>query len=834
VSDDTLTRGEPDDESRDTTTQGGEAPDGDSLLAEIDSFPRELPLLPLRDTVVLPLAMAPLIIGQERSLALIDEVMQGQRIIAVSCQKDPDEPADELDEIHTVGALATIHQMRRLPDGNVRIVVQGLERIRLVGLTQTDPFLRARISRHPELRDDETETEALGRAVRDQFTELVSLITELPDVLASAIETLDDLEQVAYVIGATAPLDTEQRQELLEIDHVRDKLRFLVDIINRELSIRRLGRKIATDAEKEMSKAQREYFLRQQLKQIQKELGEGDSGDAALEDLNERLDEIDLGDDVRKEVDRELRRLEHVPEASPEHGVIRTFLEWIADLPWNRPTGGDIDVKHAREVLDADHHGLDRVKDRIIEYLAVRKLRRERGLEETEEGVAEPILCLVGPPGTGKTSLGQSVARALGRKFVRISLGGVDDEAEIRGHRRTYIGAMPGRIIQAFRRTEASDPIFMLDEVDKLGHGIRGDPSAALLEVLDPAQNATFTDTYLGVPFDLSKVLFICTANDWSMIARPLLDRMETITIPGYTEEEKIAIASRYLLPRQVRAHGLTEDEVGIDDEVLRAVVREYTREAGVRELDRTMARLCRKIAQRLATKPNEPVTVKPDGLKELLGPPRHQPETAERTDRPGVATGLAWTPVGGEILFVEAAVLPRGQGRLMLTGSLGEVMQESVHAGMSYVRHRNADIGVPEDAFEGVDVHVHVPQGAIPKDGPSAGVTMVTALVSAVTGRLVRSDVAMTGEISLRGNVLPVGGIKEKVLAAHHAGIKRIILPKGNKDDLDEVDDVLREQIEFVLAATIEDVLEAVLEPPAANDAPDEPGDEADAPDAP
>ena len=799
-----------------TSTHAG-TPDTESkVLAETDSFPHELPLLPLRDNVVLPLAMAPLIIGQDRSLALVDEVMQGPRVIVVACQKSPDEPATTLDEIHTVGTVATIHQLRRLPDGTVRIVVQGLERIRVTGLVQEEPFFRARIERHPELTDEETETRALGRAVRDLFTELVGLISELPDVLASAVETLDDLEQVAYVIGATAPLDTAQRQELLEIDHVRGKLRFLVEIINRELSIRRLGRKIATDAENEMTKAQREYFLRQQLKAIQNELGEGDTGDAALQDLRERLAALDLSEDVRREVDRELRRLEHIPEASPEHGVIRTFLEWIGDLPWNRPTGGDIDVKHAREVLDADHHGLERVKDRIVEYLSVRKLRRDRGLEETQEGVAEPILCLVGPPGTGKTSLGQSVARALGRKFVRMSLGGIDDESEIRGHRRTYIGAMPGRIIQAFRRTEASDPIFMLDEVDKLGHGMRGDPSAALLEVLDPAQNATFTDTYLGVPFDLSKVLFICTANDWSTIARPLLDRMETITIPGYTEEEKFAIARRYLLPRQVHAHGLKDEEVRLSDDALRSVVREYTREAGVRELDRTVARLCRKIAQRLASGDVTSQEVESGDLRELLGPPRHHPEAAERTDRAGVATGLAWTPVGGEILFVEAAILPRGQGRLILTGSLGDVMRESVQAGMSYVRDRNIAIGVPEDAFEGKDVHVHVPQGAIPKDGPSAGVTMVTALVSAVTGRLVRSDVAMTGEISLRGKVLPVGGIKEKVLAAHRAGIRRIVLPKGNADDIEEVDEVLREQMDFVLAGTIEEALDAVLEPAA------------------
>ena len=819
------------DEAETPDVEEPEAHDGDGedesqLIAAIDRFPDELPLLPLRDMVVLPLAMAPLIIGQDRSLKLIDEVMQGPRIVAMVCQRSPDRPAESVDDLHTVGVIATIHHLRRLPDGNVRIVVQGLERIRIVGITQTDPYLRARIARHPEFRDEETETQALGRAVRDQFTELVALIAELPDVLASAVETLDDLEQVAYVIGATAPLDTAQRQQLLEVDHVRDKLKLLVEILNREISIRRLGKKIATDAEKEMTKAQREYFLRQQLKAIQKELGEGESGDAALEDLKERLSTLGLGEDVRKEVDRELRRLEHVPEASPEHGVIRTFLEWIADLPWNQPVGGEIDVKHAREVLDADHHGLERVKDRIVEYLAVRKLRRERGLEETEEGVAEPILCLVGPPGTGKTSLGQSEARALGRKFVRMSLGGIDDESEIRGHRRTYIGAMPGRIIQAFRRVESSDPIFMLDEVDKIGRGIRGDPSAALLEVLDPAQNATFTDTYLGVPFDLSKVLFICTANDASTIARPLLDRMETITIPGYTEEEKLAIGRRYLLPRQIRAHGLKPEEVGIDDDVLRAVVREYTREAGVRELDRTLARLCRKVAQQLATAPDTPIAVAPDHLKELLGPPRHHPEAAERTDRPGVATGLAWTPVGGEILFVEAAILPRGQNRLLLTGSLGDVMQESVQAGMSYVRSRSTAIGVAEDAFVGNDVHVHVPQGAIPKDGPSAGVTMVTALVSAATGRLVRGDVAMTGEISLRGKVLPVGGIKEKVLAAHRAGIRRIVLPVGNKDDLDEVDEVLRNDIEFVLVDTIEEALDAVLvpaepRPPAVEPAP-------------
>ena len=782
---------------------------------EAPKLPAKLPLLPLRGTVVLPLQMAPLVVGQDRSIRLVDDVMQGDRLVVMTRQKEDDPPATSLDELHTVGAVAAIHQMKRLPNGELRILVQGIERIRLRDLTETEPYLVATFDAAPANDDESVVTAALGRTVRSLFTELVDLVPELPDVVAAAVEGLTDLEHIAYVVASTMPLDSDSRQELLETDEVPAQLRRLVEWLQREISVRKLGQKIATDAEKEMTKAQREYFLRQQLKAIRKELGEEDDAESAQQDLKERLEALELNDDARREVDRELRRLERIPEASPEHGVVRTFLEWIADLPWSRGEPSPIDVARAREVLDDDHHGLERVKDRILEYLSVRKLRRARGLDEAEEGFAEPILCFAGPPGVGKTSLGQSIARALGRKFVRISLGGVDDESEIRGHRRTYVGAMPGRIIAALRRSETSDSVFMLDEVDKLGRGVRGDPAAALLEVLDPAQNSTFVDTYLGVPYDLSRVLFICTANTTSTIPRPLLDRMETLDLPGYTEDEKVAIAKKYLLPRQRGAHGLEEGELELGEDGLRGLVRHYTREAGVRNLDRTIARVCRKAARRLAEGESGPLTVDPEKLADWLGPVRNRHETAERTDRPGVATGLAWTPVGGELLFVEAAVVPRGQNRITLTGSLGDVMRESAQAALTYVRSHAEELGVEEDAFDGKDVHIHVPSGAIPKDGPSAGVTIVTALASAASDRKVRSDVAMTGEISLRGKVLPVGGIKEKMLAAHRAGIRRVIIPEHNGLDLEEIPEELRSEMTFILADTIDQVLAESLAKP-------------------
>jgi ATP-dependent Lon protease len=624
------------------------------------------------------------------------------------------------------------------------------------------------------------------------------------------------------------PLEMAVRQELLEMDPLTAKLRRLVDLLQRELAVRELGRKITTDTEERLSKKQREYYLREQLRSIQRELGEEQEGEGQVTELRRRIEEAGLPDEARREAERELGRLAGLSPSSPEHGMIVTYLEWLASLPWTKLGGGPIDIGRARQVLDQDHYDLDKVKERILEYLAVRKLRQERAalVKPPEDGqpagptdpAREPILCLVGPPGVGKTSLGQSIARALGRRFVRMSLGGVRDEAEIRGHRRTYIGALPGRIIQGLRRAESRDPVFMLDEIDKIGTDWRGDPSSALLEVLDPAQNHTFVDNYLGVSFDLSQVLFITTANTLDTIPGPLRDRMEILTLSGYTDEEKIGIATAYLIPKQLAAHGLIPEELSFEPEAIRQTVRGYTREAGVRSLEREIAAIVRKVARRIAEGHREPVRITADRLTGYLGRPRFFDEVAERTTRPGVATGLAWTPVGGDVLFVEVTMMPSTEERLVLTGMLGDVMRESAQTAVSYVWSNAAALDIDPELFEGKTIHVHVPAGAIPKDGPSAGVTIVTALASLATRRPVRSDVAMTGEITLRGKVLPVGGIKEKVLAAHRAGIRSVILPRRNERDLDEVPDELRRQISFVFVDDALEVIQHALTPAAVN----------------
>ena len=679
----------------------------------------------------------------------------------------------------------------------------------------------------------------------DLFRRLVALIPELPDELVSAAESLTDPRQVAYLVASTPLLDGAARQEILELESVDAKLRRLVEILQHEESVRELGQRIASETQNRMTKTQREYYLREQLRSIQQELG-GDEDDPELADLRRRIAEANLPEEARREADRELERLASIPSASPEHGIIRTYLDWIANLPWDTLSGGEIDVARAREVLDEDHYDLEKIKDRILEYLAVRKLREERQAIQKEEEVVpanvgvdvsgegeivpepapnvqqetpgdraarEPILLFVGPPGVGKTSLGQSIARALGRKFARASLGGVHDESEVRGHRRTYIGALPGRIIQSIRRAETRDPVFMLDEIDKVGSDWRGDPSSALLEVLDPAQNHAFFDNYLGVPFDLSQVLFIATANTTDTIPGPLLDRMEVIPLSGYTDEEKVQIAQKYLLPKQITAHGLQPDELKIEDEALRHIVRDYTREAGVRSLERQIATVARKVARDIVEGKTGGVRVTPENVTDYLGRPRFFDEVAERTDRPGVATGLAWTPTGGDVLFVEATMMPSSEERLILTGMLGDVMRESAQAALSYVRSNAESLGVDPDAFNGKTVHVHVPAGAVPKDGPSAGITMTTALASLATGRPVRSDLAMTGEITLRGKVLPIGGVREKVLAAHRAGIKTVILPRRNERDLEDVPAELRQDMEFVFADSAEDVIPRALE---------------------
>ena len=788
------------------------------------TLPDALPVLPLPDGVVFPLTAVPLLVVNPAAIRVIDDVMRGNRLLVFAAQREarPD-AAIAPENVHRVGTAGAIHQMARMPDGSVRAMVQGLERVRLLDFVAKDPYLVARIQRAPEQIPSGPEVEGLRRAVVDLFRKLVELSAELPDELGSVAESFTDPRQVVYFVASLVRMDTATRQALLETDSVSEKLRRLVDVVQGDLSVREIGRKIASDTEQRLSKKQREFILREQAKTIQKELGEEGEDDTEVAELRRRIDEAGLPDEARREAERELTRLASVQPGSPERGMIVTYLEWLASLPWSKVDGGTIDIRLARTVLDEDHYDLDKIKDRILEYLAVRKLRQERGEAVQAPRVTgdsparEPILCFVGPPGVGKTSLGQSIARALGRKFVRMSLGGVRDEAEIRGHRRTYIGALPGRIVQGLRRAETRDPVFMLDEIDKIGADWRGDPSSALLEVLDPAQNDTFVDTYLGVPLDLSQVLFIATGNTLDTIPGPLRDRMEILTLSGYTDEEKVGIATQYLVPKQIAAHGLRAGELIVEPEAIRLIVRQYTREAGVRNLERELAALARKVARRLAEGQAGPFRVGTDNLGEYLGRPRFFDEVVERTSRPGVATGLAWTPVGGDVLFVEVTMMPASEERLVLTGMLGDVMRESAQTAVSYV-WANADaFGIDPKLFEGRAIHIHVPAGAIPKDGPSAGVTMVTALASYATRRPVRSDVAMTGEITLRGKVLPVGGIKEKVLAAHRVGVRTVILPRHNERDVEDVPAEVRGALAFVFADDAGDVVrQALSEAPA------------------
>ncbi|HEV8306969.1 MAG TPA: endopeptidase La [Methylomirabilota bacterium] len=789
--------------------------------------------------MVFPLAVVPLAVGQPRSVRLIDDVMRRDRLLGLVAQRDQSIEQAGPDDLYRVGTAAVIHQLARLPDGSLRVVVQGVERVRLLEFASTDPYLVARAEPAPDRMVPSTQLDALRRAAVDLFRQLVGLAGDLPDELAVAAENLTDPRQVAYLIGTVAPFEIPLRQEVLELDPVDAKLRRLVDLLQRELAVRELGRKITTETQERLSKTQREFYLREQLRSIQKELGENEEGGGETAELRRRVEAAGLPEEARREAERELARLASIPSASPEHGIVHTYLEWLASLPWNALSGGTIDLERTRQVLDEDHYDLDKIKERIVEYLAVKKLREERAAQAGEanrpgaggppaapppvaaapqvtgDGPArEPILCFVGPPGVGKTSLGQSIARALGRKFVRMSLGGLHDEAEVRGHRRTYIGALPGRIIQGIRRAETRDPVFMLDEIDKVGHDWRGDPSSALLEVLDPAQNNTFVDTYLGVPFDLSQVLFITTANTLDTIPAPLRDRMEILQLAGYTEEEKIRIAQEYLVPKQRAAHGLLPEELVFEPDALRRIIRGYTREAGVRSLDREIAAVARKVAMRLVSRQGGRTLVTPDAVEDFLGRPRFFDEAPERTDRAGVATGLAWTPTGGDVLFVEATMMPSREEQLVLTGMLGDVMRESAQAALSYVRSDAERLGIDPRLFEGKTVHVHVPAGAIPKDGPSAGVTIMTALASLAAGRPVRSDLAMTGEITLRGKVLPVGGIKEKVLAAHRSGIKRVMLPQRNARDLEDIAPELRRELEFVFVDTADEVLAHALSP--------------------
>ena len=790
---------------------------------EEPDIPEVLPILPLKNTVVYPIPiLLPLIVGQPRSIKLVDEAVVGNRLIGLVALKDASIDNPGPDDMHWVGTAATIARFAKAPDNTIRIFVQGLERIRIVEFTQTEPYLMARVEVVPDAVEEGVEVQALMRNTVELFRRMASLMPYVPEELVMATLSVEDPRQLAYLVASYVRMDMTDAQTILEAENVLDKLRQLNAVLNKELEVLELGKKIQNQAQSEMHKMQREYYLREQLKVIQKELGEGDEQQSETNEIKAKIQQAGMSEEAEKEALHELDRLSKLPPAAAEYSVIRTYLDWLVDLPWQTKTDDNLDIQRVRQVLDEDHYGLEKVKDRILEYLAVRKLRAERKKPE-EDADQEPvdyirreregaILCFVGPPGTGKTSLGQSIAHALGRKFTRMSLGGMRDEAEIRGHRRTYIGAMPGRVIQAIKRAGSKNPVFMLDEVDKIGTDWRGDPASALLEVLDPEQNREFRDHYLNVAFDLSEVMFITTGNLLHTIPGPLRDRMEILQLSGYTEEEKLKIAHGYLIPRQLRENALRPEEIEFSDDALRRMIRDYTREAGLRNLEREIGSICRKVVIRIAADEGEEKTViTPELVGEMLGKPRYFLEAAERTMIPGVATGVAWTMAGGDILFIEATRMSGSKG-FQLTGQLGDVMKESAQAALSWVRAKSEHWGIADDFFAKSDIHLHVPSGAVPKDGPSAGVTMATALVSLLINEPVHSNVGMTGEITLRGQVLPVGGVKEKVLAAHRAGLDTVILPKRNEADLEDVPEDVRKQMTFVLVETVDQVLAAAL----------------------
>jgi ATP-dependent Lon protease len=782
-----------------------EVPDADDAIRREEPLPDALPVLPLRETVTFPDTLTPLAVGQERSIKLVNEVLSGNRMLAMVASKDPENDAPGPDDLHRVGVAGSVARMMKVPDGTLRILVQGGERVRISDYVAEDPYLVARIEPVPDVIEPSPELEALTRNVQNTFSEIIEQIPYLPEELQLAVANLDEPSSLSHLIAGALRISTEEKQQLLEEADVGKRLRRLSEILTRELEVVRLGTKIQSQVESEIDKGQREFFLRQQLKAIQEELGEHDDQQAEIAELRERIEAAELPEEPGKQAERELGRLERLPPAAAEYGVIRTYLEWLVDLPWSKQTEDDLDIRHARKVLDEDHYDLEEVKDRILEYLAVRKLNPDS---------PGPILCFVGPPGVGKTSLGKSIARALGREFERISVGGVRDEAEIRGHRRTYIGAMPGTIIRALRDAGTRNPVFMIDEIDKMGADFRGDPASAMLEVLDPAQNSGFRDHYLDVPYDLSDVIFIATANILDPIPPALQDRMEMIQLAGYTTDEKLHIAKNYLVPRQLEVNGLKSSQIELTDPAIVAVIEEYTREAGVRNLERQIGTICRKIARQIAEgKQKGKVRVSAKKARELLGKRRVFAELRRRTKDPGVATGLAWTPAGGEILFVEASAIP-GDGKLTITGQLGDVMRESAQAALTYVRGHVSELAseLPEDWFAKHDIHIHVPAGAVPKDGPSAGVAMVTALSSLVSGHAVSNDVAMTGEITLSGQVLPIGGLKEKALAAQRAGIRKVIVPDRNEADVEEISEAERQKLEFVYASEIGEALAAAM----------------------
>jgi len=768
-------------------------------------FPDELAVLPIRNAVLFPGAVAPFDVGREKSVALVEDVHnQEGPVIAIFAQRDPstDDPGEG--DLYPVGCAARVLKALKHSSGNYSLILQGLARIRLGEVTQEEPYLRAKVTRVPLTQSEDVEAEALAMSLRDVAKQVIQLMPELPREAPSLIDSIQAPGALADLVAANLDAPVDEKAQLIETIDVKERIRKVLRLLTRQLEILKMRERINSQIKEEMGKNQREYVLRQQLKAIKEELGEDDGDQGDLDGLEERIAKANLPTEADSVARKQLKRLRSMQVGSAEYTVVRTYLDWILDVPWSESTEDNLDILAVRQVLDEDHYGLDKVKKRIVEYLAVRKLKKDK---------KGPILCLLGPPGVGKTSLGRSIARALGRKFVRVSLGGVHDEAAIRGHRRTYVGALPGQIIQGMKKASTVNPVFMMDEVDKIGHDFRGDPSAALLEVLDPEQNNTFADHYLEIPYDLSSVMFVATANIADPIPPPLRDRMEILEIPGYTRREKLAIARQHLIPKQLEEHGLSREQLAITDEAVEELIEHYTREAGVRSLERTIASVIRGVAVKVAEGDTSARTIKTeDDLREFLGPIKFTSEVAERTEETGVSTGLAWTSVGGEILFIEATKM-FGTGKLQLTGQLGDVMKESAHAALSYVRTNAEKYGISRDFLEKSDIHIHIPAGGMPKDGPSAGITMFTALVSLLTGIRVRHDVAMTGEISLRGRVLPIGGLKEKTLAAHRAGIKRVLVPERNKADLDEVPKEVRDELEFVFVRQLDEVLAAALE---------------------
>jgi ATP-dependent Lon protease len=790
---------------------------------EAVQFSDELPVLPIRNAVLFPGAVAPFDVGREKSVALVEDVDNlSSPVIAIFAQRDPSTDDPGSDDLHTVGCAARVLKALKHSSGNYSLILQGLTRIKLESVTQTGPYLKAKIKKLEEggLADDEAE--ALSMSLRDIAKQVIQLMPELPREAGSLIDSITAPGALADLVAHNLDAPVEEKAQLLETVDVKERIRKVLRLLTRQLEILKMRERINSQIKEEMGKNQREYVLRQQLKAIKEELGEDDGDQGDLDGLEDRIAKAQLPTEAESVAKKQIKRLRNMQVGSAEYTVVRTYLDWILDLPWHLQTPDNMEIAAVRKVLDDDHYGLEKVKKRILEYLAVRKLKKDK---------KGPILCLIGPPGVGKTSLGRSIARALGRKFHRISLGGVHDEAAIRGHRRTYVGALPGQLIQGMKKAGTINPVFMMDEVDKLGHDFRGDPSAALLEVLDPEQNNTFADHYLEIPYDLSNVMFIATANQGDTIPPPLRDRMEILEIPGYTRREKLAIARQHLVPKQIEEHGITKEQLEITDAAVEIIIESYTREAGVRTLERQIASVIRGVAVKIAEGDLTPRKIETEEqLREFLGAGRFTSDVAERTEEPGVCTGLAWTSVGGEILFIEATRM-YGTGKLQLTGQLGDVMKESAQAALSYVRAGAERYGIPKDFLEKSDIHIHIPAGSMPKDGPSAGVTMFTALVSMLTGVRVRHDVAMTGEITLRGRVLPIGGLKEKVLAAHRAGIKRVIVPERNKPDLDEVPAEVKNDLEFVFVSKMDQVLDAALEEKLTGKAPEPPKEAAPAP---